>query len=60
MASVNRMTDEQVDTFLEDCLNLENTFYKKGWDEGIKRYNEEAHNGGRQYGFIHLLILLIF
>ena len=51
MASINNLTDDQVDTILEDCLNLENTFYKKGWDAGVKRYNEEAFNGGKQYGY---------
>lgn len=59
MAAVNNMTDEQVDEVFENCLNLENTFYKKGWDEGITKVNEEAFNGGKQYGYHSGLNLLI-
>ena len=44
------LTDEQVDQVLEQCMNLENEFYKKGWDEGIAKVNEEALEGGKQYG----------
>ena len=50
MANIDNLTDEQVDKVLEDCMNLENTFYKKGWDEGIMMVNEEAIESGEQYG----------
>lgn len=50
MSVVDKMTDEQVDQVLEKCMNLENEFYKKGWDEGIAKVNEEAIEGGKQYG----------
>ncbi|KAK8804237.1 hypothetical protein WA171_000329 [Blastocystis sp. BT1] len=53
MSAVDEMTDEQVDQVLEQCMNLENEFYKKGWDEGIAKVNEEALEGGKQYGKLY-------
>lgn len=50
MANIDNLTDEQVDKVLEDCMNLENTFYKKGWDEGVMVASEEAVESGEQYG----------
>ena len=50
MSIVDKMTDKQVDQVIEDCLNLENTFYKRGWDEGALKVNEEAIESGKQYG----------
>ncbi|KAK8804426.1 hypothetical protein WA588_004639 [Blastocystis sp. NMH] len=47
------MTDKQVDQVIEDCLNLENTFYKRGWDEGVLKVNEEAIESGKQYGKLY-------
>lgn len=52
MASVKNMTDEQVDKVLEDCMNLENTFYQNGWNDGMKKVGDEAFNGGKQYGYV--------
>ena len=50
MSIVDKMTDKQVDQVIEDCLNLENTFYQRGWDEGVLKVNEEAIESGKQYG----------
>lgn len=51
MADVSKLSDEQVDQVFEDCLNLENTFYKKGWDDGIAKVNKEAVHDGEDYGY---------
>lgn len=51
MASVKNMTDDQVDKVFESCLNLENTFYNKGYEDGAAKVSEEAYNGGKQYGY---------
>ena len=51
MADVSKLSDEQVDKVFEDCLNLENTFYTKGWDAGVAKVNNEATQAGRQYGY---------
>lgn len=50
MANIDNLTDEQVDQVLEDCLNMENNFYKSGWDKGVIQVNEEAMESGEQYG----------
>ena len=51
MADVSKLSDEQVDKVFEDCLNLENTFYTKGWDAGVAKVNDEATQAGKQYGY---------
>ena len=59
MSIVDKMTDKQVDQVKEDCMNLENTFYKRGWDEGVMKVNEEAIESGKQYGYGSAFITLI-
>ena len=54
MADVSKLSDEQVDQVFEDCLNLENAFYKKGWDEGFAKVNKEAVRDGENYGYFSL------
>ena len=54
MADVSKLSDEQVDKVFEDCLNLENAFYKKGWDEGIAKVNQQAVRDGEDYGYVSL------
>lgn len=49
------MTDEQVDKVFEDCMNLENTFYQNGWNDGMKKVGDEAFNSGKQYGYFYTI-----
>ena len=59
MANVRNLTDAQIDKIFEDCLNLENTFYKRGWDDGMKKCQEEAFNGGKQYGYVFMIFIIL-
>ena len=45
------MPHDQVDKALEGCMNLENDSYRKGWNEGRERVNDEAFESGKQYGY---------
>ena len=51
MAPESEMTHDQVDKALEGCMNLENDSYRKGWNEGRERVNDEAFESGKQYGY---------
>lgn len=47
----DKVTHDAVDAALDGCIDVENASYKKGFEEGRDRLNDEAFESGKQYGY---------